>query len=103
MPRDTGRSSSSKRSLAKGDRLLDLLEALSPSTSPFVELAPLATEEPASDQPVLNGATVGEMLGYERQLIDMKEAMRWKATNDKLLERLERLRPCPWGSVPGAL
>jgi hypothetical protein len=103
MPRDTARSSSSRKSPARGNSLLELLEALPPSVSPFVELAPLATEEPASDQPILDGKTVADLLDHEQQIIDMKEANRWKATNDQLIEPLERLRPCPWGSAPGAL
>jgi hypothetical protein len=103
MPKDTARSNSSRRSRARGESLLDLLETIPPSPSPYVELAPLATEEPASDQPILNNATVADLLGYEQRIIDMQEALRWKSINDKLLERLERLRPCPWGSVPGAL
>lgn len=103
MPRDIAPSSSSKKSPARGETLQDLLEALPPSVSPFVELAPLATEEPASDDPILRGKTVAGLLEHEQQLIDMKEAIRWKSSTDLLIERLERLPPCPWGSVPGAL
>jgi hypothetical protein len=33
----------------------------------------------------------------------MKEAIRWKSSTDSLIERLQRLPPCPWGSAPGAL
>jgi hypothetical protein len=103
MPRDIAPSSSSRKSLARGESLKDLLEALPPSVSPFVELAPLATEEPASDEAILRAKTVAGLLEHEQQLIDMKEATRWKSSTDSLIERLQRLPPCPWGSVPGAL
>jgi hypothetical protein len=61
------------------------------------------TEGPAPDQPIVCGATITDLLAYEQRIIDMQEAVRWKSINDKLLDRLGRLRPCPWGSVTGAL
>ena len=103
MPRDIARCSLSRKSHARGESLLELLEALPPSVSPFVQLAPLASEEPASDVPILSGKTVTGLLEHQQQLIDMKEAIRWKSSTDSLIERLQRLPPCPWGSAPGAL
>jgi len=103
MPRDTGRCSSSRKSRARAESLLDLLEALQPSVSPFVALAPLATEEPVSDNPIVPGKTIEALLESEQQLVDMKEAMHWKSMTEALIERLQRLPPCPWGSAPPAL
>jgi|APFre7841882724_1041349.scaffolds.fasta_scaffold19934_1 hypothetical protein len=103
MPRDTARCSSSRKSRARGESLLELLEALPPSVSPFVELAPLVSEEPASEHPILRGKTIAVLLEHEQQVLDMKEAIRWKSSTDSLIERLQRLPPCPWGSAPGAL
>lgn len=103
MPRDTARSSSSKKSPARGDGVIALLEAVPPSQSPYAELAPLVTEEPVSDQPIAPGANVRTLLDYQQGICHMEEGLRWLRLTETLVQRLERLRPCPWGSAPGAL
>ena len=103
MPRDTARSGSSKKSPARGDGVVVLLEALPPSSSPYAKLAPLVAEEPASDQPIVPGTVVEALLDYEQGICNMEEGLRWLRLTDTLVQRLERLRPCPWHSAPGAL
>ena len=103
MPRDTAPSASSRRSPARDDGVVDLLEALPPSPSPYAKLAPLVTEEPAPDQPIVPGTVVEALLDYERGICDMEEGLRWLRLTDTLVQRLERLRPCPWNSTPAAL
>ena len=50
----------------------------------------------------LQGAAVEALLDDERGICDTEEGLRWLRLTDTLVQRLEGLRPCPWGSVPGA-
>jgi len=49
------------------------------------------------------GTVVEALLDYEQGICDMEEGLRWLRLTETLVQRLERLRPCPWHSAPGAL